>query len=178
MKHHLCPLELKLITMLFGLAIFLCGCSSGKPDAEYSYREMNEELKGQDVKIELKDGMDISAKDVKISKDAVSWVDPWTEKESKASIRDINKIVMKSHGTGALEGIGFGLFGGVGLVAIAEQIDGGNNQSSGIGNEDVGLILGGGIGIVVGSITGLIVGHSYNYEFLKIEQSDSLQNGK
>ena len=77
---------MKLITVLFGLAIFLCGCSSsylvsstGKPDAKYSYREMNEELKGQDVKIEMKDGSDISAKDVKISNDSVSWVDQETD---------------------------------------------------------------------------------------------------
>ena len=186
MKHHLCPPELKLTAILFGLAIFLCGCSSsylvsstGKPDAEYSYQEMNEELKGQDVKIELKDGREISAKEVKISDDSVSWVDQRTDEESKAGIREINKIVMKSHWTGALEGLGFGLAGGGGLGALVGQLAVGNDGEWGTGaGAAVGLILGGGAGTIVGLITGLIVGHSYNYVFPTTEQSDSLQNGK
>lgn len=186
MNHHLCPTELKLVTILFGFTIFFCGCSStylvsstGKPDVEYSYQEMNEELKGQDVKIELKDGMDISAKDVKISDDSASWVDQQTDEESKSSIREIKKIVMKSHGTGALEGTGFGLVGGGGIGALIGQITVGNDSDWGTGaGAVVGLILGGGTGLVVGPITGLIIGHSYNYEFLTIEQNDSLQNRK
>jgi major membrane immunogen (membrane-anchored lipoprotein) len=67
MNRHLCPLELKLITLVFGLAILLTGCSSsytvsstGRPNAEYSYAEMNEELTGRDVIIELKDGRETS----------------------------------------------------------------------------------------------------------------------
>ena len=46
--------------MFFGLAILLCGCSSsyrvsstGK-DADYRYRDMNEETKDWDVEIEMK----------------------------------------------------------------------------------------------------------------------------
>jgi hypothetical protein len=172
---------LKLITILFGLAIFLCGCSSsylvsstGKPDAKYSYQEMNEKLKGWDVKIELKDGRDISAKDVKISDNTVSWVDRETNEESKASIPEINKIVMESSPIGALEGAGFGLVvgGGVGLVWGINQ----ENREVPMGV--VGPIIGGGIGLIVGSITGAIIGHSYNYEFPTAEESDSLQIGK
>jgi len=177
---------MKLITILFGLAIFLCGCSSsylvsstGKPDAKYSYHEMNEELKGQDVEIELKDGRDISAKDVKISDDTVSWVDQQTDQAFKASILEINKIVMKSSSIGALEGAGFGLVGGGGLGALVGQIIVGNHGAWGTGaGVFFGSIIGGGIGIIVGPITGLIIGHSYNYEFPTAEQSDSLQNGK
>ena len=186
MKHHLCPPELNLVTILFSLAIFLCGCSSsylvsptGKPYADYSYQEMNEELKGQEVKIKLMDGRDISAKDVKISDDSLLWVNQETDEESKASIQDIYKIVMGSHGIGALEGAGFGLVGGAGLGALFGQIQTGNDTEWGTGGgAAIGLILGGGIGIIVGPITGAIIGHSYNYEFLTTEQSDSLQDGK
>jgi len=178
---------MKLITILFGLSIFLCGCSSsylvsstGKPDAEYSYREMNEKLKGWDVKIELKDGSDISAKDVNISDNSVSWVDQETNIEFKTSIRDINKIVMESSSIGALEGAGFGLVGGAGLGLLVgmTQEDIGTVSSGQIAAESVGLVLGGGTGLIVGSITGAIIGHSYNYEFPTSEQSDSLQIGK
>jgi uncharacterized protein YceK len=174
---------MKLVTVLFGLAILLSGCSSsylvsstGKPNAEYSYQEMNEKLIGWDVEIELKDGSDISAKDVKISDDSVSWVDKETNAESKASTLEINKIVIESSPIGALEGAGFGLVGGGGLGALVGQIIVGNDSEWGTGaGAAVGLILGGGTGLIVGSITGAIIGHSYNYEFPTSEQSDSLQ---
>jgi hypothetical protein len=177
---------MKLVTVLFGLAILLSGCSAsylvsstGKPGAEYSYQEMNEKLKGLDVKIELKDGSDISAKDVKIYDDSVSWVDQESDVESKTSILDINKIVMGSSWLGALEGAGFGLVGGAGLGALVGQIHYGNDTELGTGGGAiVGLVLGGGTGLIVGSITGAIIGHSYEYKFPTPEQSDSLQNGK
>lgn len=186
MKKQLHPPELKLVTIILGFAIFLCGCSSsylvsptGKPDADYSYQEMNEELEGQDVKIEMKDGMNIFAKDVKISDDSVSWVGQWTDVESMINIQEINKIVMESHGIGALEGAGFGLVGGGGLGALVGQLLVGNHGAWGSGaGAAVGLILGGGIGTIVGPITGAIIGHSYNYEFQTTERNDSLQNRK
>jgi hypothetical protein len=173
---------MKLVTILFGLAIFLCGCSSsymvnstGKPGADYSYVEMNEKLKGCDVKIELKDGSDISAKDVKVSDDSISWVDQETDVESKASIIEINKIVMESSPIGALEGAGFGLVvgGGLGLIWGTTEKEGGE-----IPMGFVDLLIAGGTGLIVGSITGAIIGHSYNYEFPTAEESDSLQIGK
>jgi hypothetical protein len=186
MKHYLHTIKLKLTTILFGLAIFLCGCSTsylvnstGKPDAKYNYGEMNEELKGQDVEIELKDGSDISAKNVEISEDSVSWVDQETDQTFKASTPEINKIVIESSLMGALEGAGFGLVGGAGLGALFGQILIGNDTELGTGGGAiVGLVLGGGTGLIVGSITGAIIGHSYNYKFPTAEQSDSLQIGK
>ena len=176
MKHHLCPPEWKPTTILFGLAIFLCGCSSsylvsstGMPDAQYSYREMNEELKGRDVKIEIKNLRYISAKEVKISDDSVSWVDQRTNQKFKASIRQLDKIVVKNHFLGALEGLGLGLVGGAGAGAAALS----STNFSGPPGWYVGLILGGPVGGGTGLIIGAIKGHSYNYEFPTTEQSDS-----
>jgi hypothetical protein len=140
---------------------------------------MNEELKGQDVKIELKDGRDISAKDVEIANDSVSWIDQETYQTFKTSILEINKIVITSSSIGALEGAGFGLVGGAGLGALFGQIHYGNDTEWGTGGGAiVGLVLGGGTGLIVGTITGAIIGHSYNYEFKTAEQSDSLKIGK
>lgn len=186
MKHHLWPPELKFFTMLFGLAISCGGCSSsysvsseGKPNSEYSYREVNKELNGEHVTIALKDGRDIFAKEVKISDDSLSWVDKRTDEESHASTRDINKIVVKGHWTGALEGLGIGLLGGGGLGALVGQVAVGNEGEWGTGaGAAMGFILGGGAGIISGFTTGLIIGHSYNYEFSTTHQRDSLQNGK
>lgn len=181
MKHHVCPLVLKLIATLCGLAIVLSGCSSsytvgsgGKSNSEYSYQEMNEELRGRNVNIGLKDGRDISATEVSIFGDSVSWIEERADKVSKANIREINSIVRKSSLVGALEGMGLGLAGGGGIGLII----GSNQHSREIPMGLVGLILGGGVGIIAGLTTGLIVGHSYNYEFPTTEQSDSLQTGR
>ena len=186
MKHHLCPTELKLITILFGLVIFLGGCSStytvsseGKPNAEYTYRRMNEKLEGQHVRIELKGGTVVSAEDVTISEDSVSWVDNHTNRKSKASIQKLVRIVMNNHLLGSLEGLGFGLAGGGGIGALTGELTG--NKHTVLGPDApaaIGFILGGGAGIIIGFPTGLIIGHTYHYEFPMTEQSDSLQNGK
>ena len=181
MKHCLRLPELKLTAMLFGLAIFLCGCSStysvsstGKPDAEYSYRAMNKELKGQDVKIELKDGGEISATEVIVSNDSVAWLDASTTEKSRVATQRIKRIVFKNHFVGGLEGFGFGAVGaGTGLT-LAFPV---RPNSAGIPSYApavAGGVLGGGIGF----ITGLIIGHSYNYEFPATEQSDSSQMRK
>lgn len=121
MKQYLFSPELILTTILFGLTIILCGCSSSHSvrsttlRGSYTYAEMNGELKGQHVKIELKDGGNIFAKEVKLSNDSLSWVDQWTEEKSRTSIRQVNKIVNKNHILGFLEGLGFGLIGGGGV---------------------------------------------------------------
>ncbi len=185
MKHHLCPPELKLATILFGLAICLCSCSSSytvrstSERGAYTYGEINEELKGRHAKIELRDGKEIFAKEVRISDDSVSWLDARTDKQSGANIGQLNKIVIKNYLLGGLEGLGFGVVGGGGVGALVGQVTVGNDGDWGTGaGAVVGLILGGGTGTIVGLITGLIIGHSYNYEFPSTEQSDSLQNGK
>lgn len=182
MKRHLCPPELKLATILFCLAICLCGCSSSytvssgsKPNSEYSYQEMNEELTGRHVTIELKDGREISAEEVTISKDSVSWLDASTAEKSKVVSRRLERIFFKNHFVGGLEGLGI-----VTPVVFVGSWALGGFSSEGIGGSDgwalpaaLGLIGGG-----IGAITGGIIGHSYNYEFPSTEQSDSLQNGK
>jgi len=182
MKHRRCPTELNLSMILFCLAMFLSGCSStysvsstGMPDAEYSYEEMNEELNGRHVTIDLKDGGEIPAEEVTISNDSVLWVDASTAEKSKMVTLGVKRIFFKNHFLGGLEGLGI-----VSPVVFVGSWALGGFSSEGIGGSDgwalpaaLGLIGGG-----IGSITGGIIGHSYNYEFSSTEQSDSLQNGK
>ena len=184
MKHHLCPPELKLTTILFGLAIFLCGCSSsysvsstGMPDAEYSYREMNEELKGHDVRIELKDGGEISAKEVKISDDSVSWVDAHSDSTFSIVTAKVKTVARKNHWVGGAEGFGFGFIPGAAIgFALGSTKSAQSFAGSSIAPALAGL-FGSATG-VIGGIVGLIIGHSYNYDLPMPEQSDSLQNVK
>ncbi len=182
MQHHCRPIELKFPALLFWLALFLTGCSSsytvssiGKPNSEYSYQEMNEELRGRNVTIELNDGREISGEDVTISHDSVSWLDANTTEQSRVSTRQIRRIVSNNHIVGGLEGLGIV----TPLVFVTSWSLGGFSRE-GIGGSDgwafpaaLGLIGGG-----IAAITGGIIGHSYNYEFPVTEHSDSLQNGK
>lgn len=184
MKRHLCPLELKLALQLFGLVIFFWGCSSSSSvrstsvEGALSYGEMNNQLRERSANIEMIDGRDIFADNVTLSGDSVSWLDASTSETSKVSTRQIRRIVIKNHFIGALEGMGIGLLvgGSVGFILGSSGPEGGAWGRS--GQIAMGLIVVGGTGVIVGLIPGLIIGHSYEYEFPRAEQSDSTQNSK
>ena len=169
--------------MLLIVAVFLNGCRSStvsvRPsvgEGEYTYAQMNEDLRGQYAVIELEDGKEVSAKNVKIVGDSVSWLNVRTDEASIASIRQLHKIVIKNHPLGALEGLGFGLMIGGGVGALAGLASAAASKSGEFGSGGsiaIGLIIGGGIGALVGVVPGVIAGHSYNYEFPASEQSNS-----
>ena len=181
MKHYFRPPELKTAAILVGIAICLYGCSSsytvssaGKPNTEYSYQEMNEELNGRHITIEMKDGEELSAADVSISKDSVFLVEMSTDEKSNLSTRNVKRIAFKNHLVGGLEGLAIApvvFVGSWGLSGFSEEGIGGSEGWE--APAALGLIAGG-----IGMITGAILGHSYNYEFLSAEQIDSLQNVK
>ena len=178
MNRHILFSEVKLFTVPFVLAVSSYACSSSDSVRSTDYGKMNEALKGQNVEIVLKDGRVLSAKEVKISDDSASWVSQRTGEESRASIREINKIVNKKHLLRDLEGLGFGLVGGGGIGALLiGAADTHQGELGGHGGE-IGLVLGGGLGTLIGVTTGLIVGHRYNYEFTTTGGSDSLRNEK
>ena len=170
MNNHLCFAKLKITTMVFVFAIILGGCSSsylvsstGKPNADISYGEMNKELRGYYATVELKEGMKIFTNQIKITSDSVSLFDYDANTLYIIQVGKIKKIVVKSHLIGFLEGLGLGAIGG-GIVGSV--IGANDNHSATDGPIKLYLFListAGGAGL--GSITGLILGHSYIYEF-------------
>jgi hypothetical protein len=143
------------------------------PDAEYSYREMNEDLKGKDVTIELKDGRDISAKEVKISDDSVSWVDASSDRTFGIVTTDVKTVVDNKHWVGALEGMGFGMLVG-GAVGIILNF---STESQAAGLYDWTVVAGSvGVAGVLGAGVGALIGHTDEYIFQS--KINSPQKGK
>ena len=182
MRHNSRPSELKLTAIPFGLAICLCGCSSsysvsstGKPTSEYSYQEMNEELKGRHVKIQLRAGGEILAEEITISNDSVSWLDASGAEKPKVGTQQLKRITLTDHFAGGAEWFLLGAIGGagVGWLSTAGESQGYRKEMGGAAMFGYGMI-----GAGMGLITGAIIGHSNNYEFPTTEQRDSLQNGK
>jgi len=185
MKQYFYIPKMKLFTILIFLAIFFCGCSSTytvrSTEAEdaFSYEQMNEELKERNVTIQLRDWTDIYAKKVLIANDSISWLNRSTDEKYKVRIGRLDKIVIKNHGLGILEGLGLGLLGGGGLGLLLAGItssDSKNSEAKAWGFL-IFSVLGASLGTVVGLLSGAISGHSYIYEFPIEQPSDTLRNG-
>ena len=172
MKHHLFIPEIIPVATLFVFAILFCGCSFSYSVRSMTDGEFNDKLKGKGAAIKLKDGKEVSAKEITISNDSVSWLGEGADEKSKAGIGDLNKIVIKNHALGALEGMGFGLLGGVASGIIGGWIIGESTLHTGGttgGGPNLGglLVFAGAVagGTVLGVLIGAVSGHSYNYEF-------------
>jgi hypothetical protein len=145
----------------------------------YTFAEFNNKLAGQYVKIEMKDGKELYANDVRISGDSLLWIDRQAVTESYADMHEVAKIVDTNHLLGALECTGIGLVGGAGVGALVGELTIGDESILGSGGGAiVGAILGGGAGTIIGFFTGLVVGHTYNYEFPLSFQNELPQNRK
>src|ERR1700741_4229635 len=119
MNQHLFTCEVRLFAILLGLGVFLWGCSSsytvssaGNPNSEYSYQVMNQKLRGRDVRIELKDGRTISAKEVNLSYGSASGFDTQSDSTFSIPTNDINTIKYHNHWVGGAEGFGIGFIPG------------------------------------------------------------------
>ena len=166
----------QLLFIFYLLLLCLTGCSSTyyiKNDPT-SLDEFNEELQGNAGTIVLKDGPDISARRMHINEDSSSWVEVKTflnvtklaKDTSRAATADIEKIVLKNKGLGAVEGLAFGAIGGsfVGKIMASNQGDDLKKQlDAGIGS----LLL----GTVGGAVLGLMIGHSYHYILTDSEEA-------
>ena len=182
MSHHFRQRALQLAAVFAGFMICLYGCSSsysvsseGKPNSEYSYRELNEELKGRNVTIEMKDGEEFDSEEGAISGDSISWVNAGEPHSLAMATRNVKTLTFKNHWIGGLEG----------LWITAPSIFAGTWGMGGFSREGIGGSQGwelpaalGAIGGGIGMIVGAVIGHSYDYEFPSTLQSDSLQSRK
>ena len=163
--------------------ILMVGCASTytvgskKSGASCDFDEFNRRIERREGTVVFYLQKTETAKQIFASKDSISWLDDRTGKRSGATIGQVNKIIVKQHVLGGLEGLGLGPVGGgvLGTIVGSALIKEGNTGSG--SGAAIGLILGGITGMVVGFPAGLIIGHTDEYEFLLTEQSDSQRNG-
>lgn len=160
------------------LAASICACSSSSDVCQtsehggYSYAEMNKKLEGSPATIQLTDGSEMTAENVSISGDSVYWGSTGGNGRTGMSSARVEKVTVKNHFVGALEGLGFGaaIGGGTGYLVGSSAGNGGE-----IPADAIGFVLGGAVGTLVGFTTGVIVGHRYHYEPCKSAQPHSLK---
>ncbi len=149
-------------TSLGAAIIVLCSCSSTQVIHLNDSARLNAQLTGQDVAVELKDGKELLVIPAAIRNDSVLWMDRQTHEETRTSIHQINKLIIFKNNRvlGALEGLTFGIIGGVGigwLITARKDYD----EGLLLYNMLVQAGIWGGVGI----ISGAIIGHTDNLEY-------------
>ncbi len=177
-------LKLKTFAPLKSILTALCffiwtGCSTTTLMHPKSNEELNAQLKGHDAIVEMKEGMELSVKEVHVTNDSVSWLDRETNIESRTGIGRLSKIKTinkNDHVLGALEGLGIGF---VGTTAAFLSLSGFPSEIGGASGlavaASVGLI-GGGIGLVVGLISGFTYYDEFPLDEHNVSRSDSLKS--
>ena len=160
--------------VLVASIVFSFGCSSsyevsGTPGAEYSLDSFNVEAYDRSGTIVYQDRTKVEGRNFVAMPDSVHFVNAFTEVTTVVPIRSVQKIILKNHWIGWLEGFGWGAL----IVASAVAVMAGASPSDGGGRFGSGwtvffVALGAGAGGVIGGFLGLIIGHSYEYQFGKV----------
>lgn len=91
---------------------------------------INEELAGKTAQITFhSDPGELTAENIRVSPDSVFFVDTKTDRQQRFANTDIDKIIVRNHSRGALEGFGGGLLTWGGLVGLVAIVIGGNDDS-------------------------------------------------
>jgi hypothetical protein len=172
---------MKYLILLLSIKIICSGCSSKYMiNRNYStYKELNNELEGEEVTIELLNGDEITAENVKISYDSSSWAELklsygfWIPNDScRTPTSNIKMISFKNNSKGAWEWMGWGALIGLPTGAlIGWNVTSGDRffsrDGSGESLEGIGIAIGGlvglGSGLIIGPAFGAIVGHKETY---------------
>jgi len=162
-------------------AFFASGCATtvtvSHPVSEQQAAEVNEELEAREARVTVARSSDASPavqKDVKIDPMTTRWLErasatpDWQPRSVPTN--DLDRVVVRSSGRGALEGFGIGfLVGALGGAAIGGSAKAQEPISSGmlIG---IGAGAGGLLGGLVGAAIGASIGHTTTIHFVPAQQ--------
>ncbi len=99
---------------VLGIVFIICagcwGCSYSyivaptKEGGDYSYDELNAELKETEAVIALKDGREMQGSQIRIQNDSLSWMETVDKRAYKVLAGDVRSISRKDHAVGAMDG--------------------------------------------------------------------------
>lgn len=124
-----------------------------------SLKKINDRTKGKKGIIQTSDGRKHNANEINVALDSTSWLETKTNSYRTRSNSELSKIVVKDHGKGAVEGLGFGFLSGFaggfafGYLASSESGFFGREGGATIAGTALGL-LGGFFGLIIGSVSG------------------------
>lgn len=171
--------------IIITLAMVTFGCAhthkinlSSQPS---TFNKINANLKSKKARITLANGQAFTGKGPQIAPDSTFWFDPGTNNKYTVSTLEVEKIVTKKRGRGALDGLKYGaIFGGaagliVGIIARFPVFD----EDEGAGGYGVdwtiaGLVFVGAIEAgLLGLPIGAIIGSKDKYIIIAPDDSSS-----
>ena len=167
------------------MASLLCGCSTTYTIVEpssrnpYTKAQFTDQLLGNEVIIELRNGEESDAVLFQLGDDSCTWIDPNTSLSRVVRTKDVQTVVKRIHVLGALEGFGIGLLGG-GIAGglLGRAIEGPPRGDFGGLGTLVAAGIGAVIGTVAGTVQGAVSGHKYVYEFVWFSRKSPSGTGK
>lgn len=121
------------------------------------YNDLNDEFLEKEAVIELNDGSEMQANQIRVEADSVSWNESITGNRCKVSAINVKRISRRNHVVGGLEGVGIGTLVDGAMLAVISSTRQHEFPLSGF------FIL---VGIppLVG-VFGAVSGHRYEYSF-------------
>ena len=127
-------------------------------------RELNEKAAKKRVTLTLATGRQVQAEALRMDPETVTWLDPQTRETRSAPSGDVFSVSYKSHGRGALEGLGIGMLAGV-LIGAPLAYSSGDDPPCARDSwlcirfdADEKATMGGIGGAGLGSLLGLLIG--------------------
>jgi hypothetical protein len=96
--------------IIIALAVFTSRCTHLRQ--VQSFDEINKVAAGKPARVTLTDGRVLSGKGLQMATDSTSWLDSTTGRKQSIVTTEIDKVVIKKRGRGALEGLGMGVLAG------------------------------------------------------------------
>jgi len=173
------------ISLFLCSAILFCGCSSTHHLLKCS--DIKNDAEGENALVILESGEELHGKIIKIGVDSTMGKKPISQDTIVIPASEVQKIHLKDHFTGALDGFGYGFLGGFVIGAAIVIPDLGKSLGHGEVSAILIPIVGGIVGLgggLVGIPFGAIIGHTDKYtfssadpnEYIKLESFDQSGN--
>lgn len=100
--------------------LYFCACSSTYrfQNSDFSLAELNTRIEGGSASVVLTNGREYDGHNFVIGNQKIFWIDSRSGKAYSVSPSDVQKIIDRDHGKGAIEGIGAGFASGFSLGAL------------------------------------------------------------